>query len=202
LQRITRATGGGSISLYGLRESMPSLSWDERRRRLLEEHARHIDTIRESVRSEESARGVFNGIHRFIVEDNAALMPELSASQRRLRSKRTAYEVIQRSQAWSGLVAGVFPGAIRLSIHPQEYHSEKIGVHLLRTGDDWLTPWHGVVLDDTTGFILVKREYAESIGARLVWRHSRPSHFVVHDPTVLTADARARIGRNTRENND
>ncbi|MCP2314743.1 2-isocyano-3-(4-hydroxyphenyl)propanoate synthase [Nocardia amikacinitolerans] len=188
LQRIIRSTGGGSIGLYALRDAMPDLTWDERRRLLLEEYSEGIDSIREAVRTCESMRRMFNGIHRFMVEDNAALMPELSANQRRLRSKQTAYEVVQRSQAWSGLVAGVFPDAIRLSIHPQTHHGEKIGVHLLRTQDSWLTPWHGVVLDDGVGFTLVKRAYAESLGARLVWRHSRPSHFVVHNPDIVTGE--------------
>ncbi|MFG1791884.1 L-tyrosine/L-tryptophan isonitrile synthase family protein [Nocardia sp. NPDC049149] len=179
LRRVIRSTGGGSIGLYGLRDAMPGLSWDARRARLLEEFATSIEAIRESVKTDPAMRRMFNGIHRFMVEDNTALMPELSATQRRNRSKETAYEVVQRSQAWSGLVAGVFPDAVRLSIHPQTHHSGKIGFHLLRTPDNWLTPWHGVVLDDGTKYTLIKRAEAEDLGARLIWRNSRPSHFVL-----------------------
>ncbi|WP_109525659.1 MULTISPECIES: L-tyrosine/L-tryptophan isonitrile synthase family protein [Nocardia] len=188
LRRIIGATGGGSIGMYGLSDAMPKMSWDERRRTLLNEYSDGIDAIRDSVRTQEPMRRMFNGIHRFMVEDNSAIEPELSANQCRIRSKRTAYEVVQRSQAWSGLVSHMFPDAVRLSIHPQSDHSDKIGMHLLRTHDSWLTPWHGVVLDDGAGFTLVKRAYAESVGARLVWRHSRPSHFV-HDLGVLDAEA-------------
>ncbi|MGY2063794.1 L-tyrosine/L-tryptophan isonitrile synthase family protein, partial [Nocardia gipuzkoensis] len=148
LRRMIRSTGGGSIGLYGLRDAMPDMTWDERRRRLLDEFATSIDSIRESVKTDPQMRRMFNGIHRFMVEDNAVLMPELSATQRRNRSKETAYEVVQRSQSWSRLIVGVFPDAVRLSIHPQSHHSDKIGFHLLRTPDNWLTPWHGGVLDD------------------------------------------------------
>ncbi|RDI68235.1 2-isocyano-3-(4-hydroxyphenyl)propanoate synthase [Nocardia pseudobrasiliensis] len=179
LRRMIRSTGGGSIGLYGLRDAMPEMTWDERRRRLLDEFATSIDSIRESVKTDPEMRRMFNGIHRFMVEDNAVLMPELSATQRRNRSKETAYEVVQRSQSWSRLILGVFPDAVRLSIHPQSHHSEKIGFHLLRTPDNWLTPWHGVVLDDGTKYALIKRAEAECLGARLVWRNSRPSHFVL-----------------------
>ncbi|MEU2125002.1 isocyanide synthase family protein [Nocardia niwae] len=179
LRRIIRSTGGGSIGLYGLRDAMPEMSWDERRQRLLKEYSDGIDVLREAVRTDPAARRMFNGIHRFMVEDNAALLPELSATQRRNRSKETAYEVVQRSQAWSRLMAEIFPDAVRLSIHPQTNHSEKIGFHLLRTQDSWLTPWHGVVLDDGSNYTLVKRMQAEELGARVVWRNSRPSHFVL-----------------------
>ncbi|MGY2008270.1 L-tyrosine/L-tryptophan isonitrile synthase family protein [Nocardia gipuzkoensis] len=179
LRRVIRSTGGGSIGLYGLRDAMPEMGWDERRQRLLKEFSDGIDVLREAVRTESAARRMFNGIHRFMVEDNAVLMPELSATQRRNRSKETAYEVVQRSQAWSRLMGETFPDAVRLSIHPQANHSDKIGFHLLRTQDSWLTPWHGVVLDDGTNYTLVKRMQAEELGARLVWRNSRPSHFVL-----------------------
>ncbi|WP_174184279.1 L-tyrosine/L-tryptophan isonitrile synthase family protein [Nocardia barduliensis] len=179
LRRVIRSTGGGSIGLYGLRDAMPEMGWDERRRRLLADYSDGIDVLREAVRTDPAARRMFNGIHRFMVEDNAVLMPELSATQRRNRSKETAYEVVQRSQAWSRLMGETFPDAVRLSIHPQTNHSEKIGFHLLRTQDSWLTPWHGVVLDDGSTYTLVKRMQAEERGARLVWRNSRPSHFVL-----------------------
>ncbi|UAK31900.1 isocyanide synthase family protein [Nocardia asteroides] len=179
LRRMIRSTGGGSIGLYGLRDAMPEMTWDERRRRLLAEYSDGIGALRAAVRTDPAARRMFNGIHRFMVEDNAVLLPDLSATQRRNRSKETAYEVVQRSQAWSRLMAEIFTEAVRLSIHPQANHSEKIGFHLLRTQDSWLTPWHGVVLDDGTSQTLVKRMHAEELGARLVWRNSRPSHFVL-----------------------
>ncbi|MGW6427382.1 L-tyrosine/L-tryptophan isonitrile synthase family protein [Nocardia sp. NPDC055053] len=182
LRKMIKSTGGGSIGLYGLCDAMPETTCDDRRRRLLDDYSDSVDVLREAARNDPDARRMFNGIHRFMVEDNASLMPELSTTKRRIKSKETAYEVVRRSQAWSRLVADIFPDAVRLSIHPQADHSDKIGFHLLRTRDSWLTPWHGVILDDGEGYSLVKRMQAEEMGAHLVWRNSRPSHFVLVKP--------------------
>ncbi|MGN2638106.1 L-tyrosine/L-tryptophan isonitrile synthase family protein [Nocardia takedensis] len=182
LLRVIRAIGGGAIGLYALADVMPGLTWDRRRARLLDDYAESVEQIRDSVRADPVVRQMFNGIHRFVTEDDAALLPDLSTTQLRNRAKATAYGVVQRSQAWSRVVEQVFPDAVRLSIHPQAHHGPKIGFHLLRTADSWLTPWHGVVLDDGRRHLLVKRAQAESAGARLVWRNSRPSHFVSAEP--------------------
>jgi pyoverdine/dityrosine biosynthesis protein Dit1 len=182
LLRMIRSIGGGAIGFYALRDAMPGLSCDQRRARLLDEYGESVDEIRDAIRSQPRARRMFNGIHRFVTEDHAVLMSDLSATQRRNRAKVTAYEVVRRSQAWSRVVEDVFPGAVRLSIHPQYHHDTKIGFQLLRTADSWLTPWHGVVLDDGLRQLLVKRTQAERLGAHLVWRNSRPSHFVIDEP--------------------
>ncbi|HEX6499713.1 MAG TPA: isocyanide synthase family protein [Micromonosporaceae bacterium] len=187
LRKVIRFTAGGSLDVYGLRDAMPRMTWDARRRHLVDEFADSTETLRRKVKTDAAVRRMFNGVHRFMVEDNAVLMPDLSPTQRRNRSKATAYEVVRRSQAWSRLIAGTFPDAVRLSIHPQAHHSDKLGFHLLRTQDNWLTPWHGVVLDDGTRHTLVKRAQAEERGARLVWRNSRPSHFVLVEPSEFTS---------------
>jgi pyoverdine/dityrosine biosynthesis protein Dit1 len=93
-------------------------------------------------------------------------------------SKAVAYEVIQRSNAWTRLLAQEFPHALRLSIHPQHPHSDKIGLRITRAADDWLTPWHGVVLLRANDYVLLKRYQAEELGAVLVEKDGRPSHFV------------------------
>ncbi len=89
--------------------------------------------------------------------------------------------MIQRSNAWSNLIARRFPDALRLSIHPQPRVSEKIGVSLVRCANPWATPWHSVVLVDRDGYRLVKRSEAEQQDAVLVYRAGRPSHFALHD---------------------
>jgi L-tyrosine isonitrile synthase len=103
----------------------------------------------------------------------------LSRTQARNRSKDLAYEVIRRSNAWSRLIGVIFPEALRLSIHPQAPHSEKIGIVLTPAEDPWLTPWHGVVLLQADRFVLTRRADAESRGGRLVLREDRPSHFEI-----------------------
>jgi pyoverdine/dityrosine biosynthesis protein Dit1 len=115
------------------------------------------------------------------------LRPNESRNKIRESSKELAYKTIQRSNAWSRLVAEQFPGSLRLSIHPQPLHSSKIGIHMVGTKDNWLTPWHGVVVDTGKGLMLVKREEAERMNASLVMRKQRPSHFVA--PTLFEEQA-------------
>lgn len=185
LARIIRATGGGSIALYSLddafgREPGPS-SFDAMRERLVSRHATPIEELRRQVRADLAARSMFNGMHRFMVEDQTPLHPGLSRTKLRASCKDLAYVMIQRSRAWGDLVGELFPGSLRLSIHPQRSHAEKIGFHLIRTRDSWLTPWHGVVVDDGTSLTLVKRSQAEAMNASLIRRNGRPSHYVHPD---------------------
>lgn len=178
LRRIIRGTGGGSLDLYSLGDAFGALDYEPMRELLVERHGAPLDAVRERARTDLAARALFNGIHRFLVEDATALRPHVSRTRLRAECKDLAYRVIQRSNAWSTLVADTFPRALRLSIHPQPSHSDKIGFHLVRTADNWLTPWHGVVIDDGQRLVLARRSDAESMNATLVWRNSRPSHFV------------------------
>jgi pyoverdine/dityrosine biosynthesis protein Dit1 len=184
LQRIIAATGGDAIDLYSLDDAFGLTSYDEMRELLVSRYATPIEELRAQARSDLAARSMFNGMHRFMVEDQTPLHPELSRTKVREMCKDLAYVMIQRSRAWGDLVGEKFPDSLRLSIHPQPCHAEKIGFHLIRTRDSWLTPWHGVVVDDGTSFTLVKRSQAEAMNASLVWRNGRPSHYVYpHIPT-------------------
>ena len=51
---------------------------------------------------------------------------ERAAARIRSECKERTYEVVRRSDAWGRLVADCFPASLRLSIHPQPRHSEKI----------------------------------------------------------------------------
>ena len=74
-----------------------------------------------------------------------------------------------------------FPDAVRLSIHPQACSFEKIGIHMMETADNWLTPWHGVAVNLGGRFVLMKRSQAEELRATLVWRDGVPSHYMAPD---------------------
>ncbi|HEY0450792.1 isocyanide synthase family protein [Actinophytocola sp.] len=187
LRSVIEQTGGDAIDVYGLAEALGASGYDELRARLERDYATPLDELRERIATDPDARRQFNGIHRFLFEDQVDLVPGRSREQVRRASKSLAYQVIQRSNAWSDLVAERYPHALRLSIHPQPAHSEKIGFQLLPTADNWLTPWHGVVLDDGNRFTLVKRHTAERRGATLVWRNNRPSHYVA--PGVVLEEA-------------
>jgi pyoverdine/dityrosine biosynthesis protein Dit1 len=168
-----------SLEMWGLDDAFGSLDYSLLRDLLDRNYSATLDDLKAKIKEDPAARSLFNGIHRFMFEDLVgARGHEASKSQLRKESKESAYLTILRSNAWSRVVAERFPDAMRLSIHPQPPHSEKFGLQLLRTGDNWLTPWHGVVLDDGQNLSLVKRWQAEEVRATVVWRDGRPSHFV------------------------
>lgn len=172
------ARRGYGIEMLGLDDLFGVGRYPALRDRLVRTRAMPVAELRGLVRTDPTFGSLFNGIHRFMVEDQAVLRPELTRTKVRTMCKGLAYQVIRRSDAWSRQVARTFPDAVRLSIHPQPCHSAKIGIHLLRTNDNWLTPWHAVALDDGNAISLVKRCDAERLNASLIWRNDRPSHFV------------------------
>ena len=178
LKSIIDELGGSSLGVYSLSDAYGGSDYGKLRETLVSEHATPLDELRQLVRTDPDWRHLFDGMHRFMVEDQVVLRPDASRTRIRRDCKDLALQVIQRSNAWSSVVARTFPAAVRLSIHPQPHHSNKIGVHMLRTRDAWLTPWHGTVLDDGQRLTLVKRAEAERLQATLTYRRGRPSHFV------------------------
>lgn len=166
-----------SIEMFDLDDIVGGMDFDEMRRWLVERYAEPIESLRERSAANPASLAMFNGIHRFMFEDLVHRQPELSRTQARKLSKGLAYEVIQRSNAWSRLVASQFLDGVRLSIHPQPAHSNKIGILLTDSDDVWLTPWHGVALLERDKFRLVRRAEAEEKKAVLVERAGRPSHY-------------------------
>ncbi len=178
LKTIIRQTGIRDLDIFDLDDTLPVKHYELMREQLLVCYAEPLATLQQRTREDVAARELFNGIHRFVFEDmlfNAA--SERSRNEIRNHSKRVAYRVIQRSNAWSKLIAQQFPDALRLSIHPQLRVTEKIGIYLVPTSNPWGTPWHTVVLVDREGYRLVKRADAEEQNAILVYRNGRPSHF-------------------------
>jgi pyoverdine/dityrosine biosynthesis protein Dit1/AcrR family transcriptional regulator len=147
------------------------------REQLCEHYAEPLATIEERVRTYERHRALFNGIHRFLFEDRLIIEPGKSRNRLRNECRERALSVIQRSEAWGRLIQECFPVALRLSIHPQPPHSDKIGILLGDAEDPWLTPWHGVALKTGKGFKLVRRHEAEALGAHVVLREGRASHY-------------------------
>ena len=169
IQRIIDANGFSRLSTYNLDDLFPAgTGHDETRWALAETYGEPIPVLRERIAQDPDTRQLYNGIHRFLFEDLVVLHPELSRTKVRNWSGELAYQVIQRSNAWSNLVAERFPEAVRLSIHPQPLHSRKIGVRLVPSNNIWRTPWHSAVLFDGSRFSLVRRADAERMGARLV----------------------------------
>ena len=163
--------------------------------RLMERHGEPIDLLKASVSrggkipdcsvEDKEAHRLYCGITRFLVED--AMFPGQIRSRTAIQkeSRIRAYEVIQRSQAWSRLIENQFPDAVRLSIHPQSCGARKLGIRMIES-DNWQTPWHGVAVDVGGRFVLLKRSQAEALGARLVTRFGRPSHYVLTEAEELS----------------
>jgi pyoverdine/dityrosine biosynthesis protein Dit1/AcrR family transcriptional regulator len=178
LKQLIARLGTRDLSVVNLEDLLATTSFDEARAAITAQYGEPLAELQARVRDTPHHRAMFNGIHRFVAEDGLALAPEKSKSRVKEESKAVAYEVIRRSNAWTRLLAQEFPHALRLSIHPQHPHADKIGLRITRAVDDWLTPWHGVVLLRENDYVLLKRQQAEEAGATLVEQDGRPSHFV------------------------
>ncbi|MGP3979938.1 L-tyrosine/L-tryptophan isonitrile synthase family protein [Streptomyces sp. KR80] len=184
LQRIIDGRHAQTLSQFSIDDlpRMRCLPHDRMRRMLDEIYAEAPEEIRREVRGGGEPLRLYRAITRFLFEDG--LTPGRHGSRRALQrdARQRAYGVIRRSRAWGALVADRYPSAVRLSIHPQSCGSAKFGIRLTAENDDWLTPWHGVAVEMDGRFVLRGRAEAERIGARLVHRDGRPSHYTTTSP--------------------
>ena len=168
------------IEFFGLDDVYSTITdYATLREELMVEYGETLATLQDRCRAENHAAEMYKGITRFMFEDFCGLdkFCGLSKSHIQRLARLAAYRVIQRSNAWSKLLADRFPETIRLSIHPQARVSEKIGIALVDATNAWATPWHSVVLKHRNGVSLVHRETAERMGAALIFKNGRPSHF-------------------------
>lgn len=167
------------LQLYSLDDHYQGYTYQKMRQLLMEHHAEDMAELKQKVRAGDLLT-LYRGLTRFLVED--ADRPDYRGSRAALQRecRKRAYGVMQRSRAWGRLIAERFPEAVRLSIHPQPCGADKLGIMLLNTPDNWITPWHGTAVDIDGRFVLMKRYEAESLGADLVYVNGRPSHYVLH----------------------
>ncbi|CAH3509176.1 hypothetical protein AI2618V1_0618, partial [Serratia marcescens] len=158
--------------------------YDLLRRLLVEGYAESEEAIKQQLMQDEQGLSLYRAITRFLYEDSQ--LPGYSGSNAALQkdAKQRACGVIQRSWAWGNLLAQHFPAAIRLSIHPQPVDSLKMGIHMMPTKDDWLTPWHGVAANVNGQFVLMKRKDAQSLDGELVEIRGTPSHYLIEQPQM------------------
>ena len=184
--KLIQELGLKNLATFDLHSVYSGKDHDRLRRDLMEKYGRSLDELRSMVkrggsesgtRAEKDAHRHYCGTVRFLVED--AHFPGQTKSKNALQKECRAksYEVMRRSNAWTELIAEHFPEAVRLSIHPQNCGSTKLGIQLLGASN-WLTPWHGVAVDIGSNFVLMKRRRAEKLGAKLMHdAQGRPSHF-------------------------
>ena len=164
MSEIIQCRGFFGLRMFSLDDCSEEFRQDAIREELVDRFGPRLDEIRASVKQRDDRRTMFNGIHRFMKEDLAYHSPELSNSQLSAYSKRLAYQVMQRSQAWDNFLATRFADTLRLSIHPYPISSKKFGIRLVPTADHWATPWHNVVVQQQGVVRLVKRREAIALG--------------------------------------
>ena len=165
------------ISIVNLEDLMDGDSFDAMKNTVIETYAEPLDDLKAKIKTVPESKNLFNGIHRFISDDRLAMNSGKSATKIKEESKDIAYKVIQYSNAWTRFLTYYYPDAIRLSIHPYPSHSDKIGIQLTRASDNWLTPWHGVIVLQADGYVLMKKNEAEKQGARLIEKFGVPYYY-------------------------
>lgn len=167
IQAIIDRKQFNNLQLFSLDNVYIKQNYQNMREQLMSHYAESLASLKKRIITDEQACYQFNGIHRFILEDQLVLNSEISKNRMRTLTKDIAYEVVRRSNAWSLLLTQYFPSALRLSIHPQPCASDKLGIQFLPAANQWATPWHNVLLKQGNSWQLVKRIEAERLGARL-----------------------------------
>jgi pyoverdine/dityrosine biosynthesis protein Dit1 len=177
LRAMIDEIGPDSLDLFNLDDEYTVSTHPAMRRMLMQRYGEDREVFKQQVRAGGEQLMLYRGITRFLVEDGDT--PDYQGSRAALQRecRERAYGVIQRSKAWGKLIEARFPDAVRLSIHPQPCGSAKLGIRLVETLDNWLTPWHGTAVDLGGRFVLMKRHQAEAMGAELVHVDGRPSHY-------------------------
>ena len=179
IQNVIEEFEFSNLSLFNLEDYFTDISFDDMRSHLVNKYAEPLEDLKVRVKTDKATQHLFNGIHRFMTEDYHAIHKSFSKNYLRKLTKNVAYQVIQRSNAWSRLVEKQFPDALRLSIHPQLGSSKKLGVQLVDAPNQWRTPWHAVVLSDGNRHVLVKSHEAKAMGAEVKRHAGKYSYYFV-----------------------
>lgn len=155
LRELVDQVHSSPLQLYSLDDHYREYTYQMMRRLLMEDYAEDLAELKQKVRAGDLLT-LYRGLTRFLFED--ADRPDYRGSRAALQRecRKRAYGVMQRSRAWGRLIGERFPEAVRLSIHPQPCGSDKLGIKLLDTPDNWITPWHGAAVDVGGRFVLMK----------------------------------------------
>jgi pyoverdine/dityrosine biosynthesis protein Dit1 len=151
------------LSTFALDDLYSDLSNDELRETLMKNYAKSDSEIRFYVKNDANWRNLFNGIHRFMMEDQAVFHPEKSRSQLQKETKKLTYELVRRSDAWGELLSAHFQGELRLSIHPYPIYHNKFGIKMVHSSNKWATPWHNVTVKSDKGYELMHLSEAKKL---------------------------------------
>lgn len=165
-----------NINAFSLEEIYPNIEYKAMRELLVLQFAVSLTRIKQDIREEKNERALFNGLHRFLFEDMKYLFPNLSANKVRKMAHERTYLTIQRSHAWSALIKARFQSSIRLSIHPQQCESEKLGFKIIADNSHWATPWHNVTVKEKSLVYFMRNKEAKE-KFKLVKVNGIPSHY-------------------------
>lgn len=149
------------LKTFSMDEILPEMSGDQLRNNLLLRFSMTTEEVKAKARDNVA---LFNGLHKFMVEDQIGLTT-LSKNQLSKLMKEKTYELMKRSDAWSALLEEKFGDVLRLSIHPYPLVNEKFGVKLVSSSSHWATPWHNVTVQTEEGFELMHKVRAIELGA-------------------------------------
>lgn len=170
-----------SLEIFTMDDLYPQAAPDELREILDAGYARKISDVRALVLENESYKKLFNGMHRFLLEDALALNIADSKNKVAKLAKDRTYELMRRSDAWSELLNKHFPNALRLSIHPYPVGHEKFGIKLVESSNKWATPWHNIVLKVGERFELMHLGEAKKKGAIKAWYKEKYAYFEIKE---------------------
>jgi len=185
---ITKKYNLTNIELFNLEDVWQGVSCDTMRENLLKYFATPIVKIRNDIKNNLEEKNMFNGVHRFILEDMYIKSESvISKNQAREQAKKISYYVMQRSHAWSDLIKSLFPQSVRFSIHPYRCGSNKFAISLIPNSNRWATPWHNVIVEDSFGNVaLMKQAEAQMLeGHIVVYNNNKPSHYKIINISAL-----------------
>lgn len=181
VRQIIREFSLHSLDIFTMDDLYPDARPNELREILDAGYSRNVDDVRALVLENENYRKLFNGMHRFLLEDELALNQIDSKNKISKQTKDRTYELMRRSDAWSELLNRHFADALRLSIHPYPVGHEKFGIKLVEGSNKWATPWHNVVLKIGEKFELMHLGEAKKLGAIKAWYREKYAYFEVQE---------------------
>ena len=204
LRNIAKDMGYTAFRFFDLQYFLDKCqTHDIARDRLVSYFGRTVEGIVSRISEDEDYQKMYCGFVKFMLEDLYSYMEneknalrkkyQMSISQIKRDAGQRAKFVMMRNDAYSRMVATLFPLHIRLSIHAHNNSGPKFAIRLLPinkvseklVADKHLhipTPWHNVVLEDSEGkFLLMKKFQVERLHHQktvLIFdKNGRPSHY-------------------------
>lgn len=181
LQGIMTTYNLQHLSIFDLRNLWPNRSFADKRALLDAAWCEPPATLRARAQIDPALARLVSGMTKFLFEDGSE-QAHGTRTQRQKNAKHSAYQVISRSCGWGKVVSAHFPRHLRLSIHPQPWGAQKLGIRLLQHSDPWTTPWHSVVLYAADGRPhLVRHADARKCGIAQT-RDGHLTHYIASEP--------------------